>query len=141
MSESLVMRNRKVILDTNIWISFLISRNLNSLDKHLINRSITLIFSEELLQEFISVAKRPKFKKYFSDNDINELLRLFDIYGKFVNVVSEINGCRDKKDNFLLNLAIDSNADYLVTGDGDLLDIKKINNTEIIKINKFLEII
>ncbi|MCD4794797.1 MAG: putative toxin-antitoxin system toxin component, PIN family [Bacteroidales bacterium] len=135
------MRNRKVILDTNIWISFLISRNLNSLDKHLINRSITLIFSEELLQEFISVAKRPKFKKYFSDNDINELLRLFDIYGKFVNVVSEINGCRDKKDNFLLNLAIDSNADYLVTGDGDLLDIKKINNTEIIKINKFLEII
>lgn len=46
--------------------------------------------------------------------------------------------CRDSKDNFLLNLAIDSKADYLVTGDSDLLDIEVIESTEIITINNLI---
>ncbi len=47
---------------------------------------------------------------------------------------SDINECRDVKDNFLLNLAIDSNADYLITGDSDLLDLGIIHNTKILTI-------
>ena len=49
--------------------------------------------------------------------------------------------CRNKKDDFLLNLAIESNADYLIIGDLDLLDIKQIINTKIIKIKEFEEIL
>jgi predicted nucleic acid-binding protein len=48
--------------------------------------------------------------------------------------------CRDPKDNFLLNLAIDSKADYLVTGDDDLLILDRVENTKIIKMKDFLEI-
>ena len=51
-----------------------------------------------------------------------------------VQVTTEINRCRDIKDNFLLSLAIDSNADYLVTVDNDLLDLDYINETKILTI-------
>jgi putative PIN family toxin of toxin-antitoxin system len=96
------------------------------------NRKVKLIFSNELIEEFLTVAKRPKFTRYFSDADINNILRLFKDYGKLIKVKSNITECRDLKDNFLLNLAVDGKADYLVTGDSDLLVIEKIASTEII---------
>ncbi len=69
---------------------------------------------------------------------ISDLLRLFENYGLIVEVTSEIKECRDPKDNFLLNLAIDSKAHYLVTGDTDLLVIKKIKKTKILGWNDFI---
>ena len=133
------MRSKKVILDTNLWISFLISKRLDFIDELLLVGKIKLIFSTELIEEFLTVAKRPKFKKYFSNDNIADLLRLFDKYGKLIEVSTDINECRDFKDNFLLNLAFDSKADYLITGDEDLLIIKKIKKTKIINWTDFIE--
>jgi len=48
--------------------------------------------------------------------------------------------CRDLKDNFLLSLAIDSNSDYLITGDNDLLVLENVQKTKIIKFNEFEKI-
>ncbi len=133
------MRGKRVILDTNLWISFLISNNLEFLDKLIDRKKIRLIFSTELIEEFLAVAVRPKLKKYFSERDIQYLLELFDLYGEVVNVKSDMKLCRDEKDNFLLNLAVDSEADYLVTGDADLLEIKEIEKTKIITITVLKE--
>ncbi len=133
------MRSKKVILDTNLWISFLISKRLAFIDELLLEGKIRLIFSKELIEEFLSVAKRPKFEKYFSDDKITDLLRLFDKYGKLNEVSSDIKECRDFKDNFLLNLAVDSKADYLITGDSDLLVLTKIKKTRIITWTDFIE--
>jgi uncharacterized protein len=46
--------------------------------------------------------------------------------------------CRDEKDNFLLSLAFDGNADFLITGDQDLLELKKYKRTRIMTITDFL---
>lgn len=62
------MRSKKVILDTNLWISFLISRRLDKIDNLLEEGSIKLIVSKESIEEFLTVSKRPNFKKYFPDN-------------------------------------------------------------------------
>lgn len=137
----MVIRKMKIIIDTNIWISFLISKDFTKLDKLISNRKIQLLFSNELIQEVISVAKRPKFRKYFTDEDIQQLLENFDYYGKLVEVKSEVKECRDTKDDFLLNLAIDGKADYLLSGDYDLLHMHKIQKTKIISINDFLKVI
>ncbi len=133
------MRRRKVILDTNLWIGFLISKRLNSIDYILIDGRVRLIFSKELIEEFLAVVKRPKFRKYFSDEKIFDLLRLFDMYGVLIEVTTEIMECRDLKDNFLLNLAVDSKAHFLITGDSDLLMIKKIGKTKIVTWTEFIE--
>jgi len=74
-----------------------------------------------------------------TDENIKDLLQLFDYYGKMIEVSSNVDECRDFKDNFLLNLAIDGKADYLITGDSDLLVIKKIKKTEIITWTDFIE--
>lgn len=128
----------KIILDTNFWISYLISDKIKYLDKVLFSKDVQLIFSNELLEEFLIVSQREKFKKFFHLSDIEKLLGLIDAYGKVVIVTSTQKLCRDPKDNFLLNLALDSKADYLVSGDNDLLEIEKINRTRIISL-KVLE--
>ena len=133
------MRSKKIILDTNLWISFLISKKFKSIDNLIENKKITLIFSDELISEFIEVVNRPKFEKYFSKNDIEKILDYFDQYGKLIEVKSEIKICRDEKDNFLLNLSIDSKADYLITGDNDLLVLEKIERTKIMNFTDFIE--
>ncbi len=135
------MKSIKIILDTNIWISFLITKNFNDLDRLIDEGKIKLIFSNELIEEFIAVSKRPKFIKYFNISDVITIIDLFNTFGKLVTVKTKCEDCRDPKDNFLLNLAIDSKADYLITGDSDLLIIEKIMKTKIITFNSFIEII
>ncbi len=71
---------------------------------------------------------------------MTELLRIFDRFAELVEVESDVDLCRDEKDNFLLNLAIDSSADYLVTGDNDLLVLKKVKNTEILTFSEFIKL-
>lgn len=122
----------RLILDTNLWISYLISNRLINLDGFLEQGKVRLLFSEELLQEFMEVARRPKFSKYFSVADISQLLDAFDYFGELVEVTSEVNICRDPKDNFLLALAKDGQADYLITGDNDLLELKQFELTKIV---------
>ena len=133
------MKNKKIILDTNLWISFLISKKFSQIDNLIENKKLVLVFSNELLEEFIDVVNRPKFEKYFSKKDVEKILEYFDQFGKLVKVKSNINICRDEKDNFLLNLLIDSKADYLITGDKNLLILEKIKKTKILTFSEFIE--
>lgn len=132
------MKSKRVILDTNLWISFLISKRQQELDLLLESGAITLIFSTELLEEFLEVSNRPKFKKFFKKSDIEALLSQIDSFGELIKVKSKVDKCRDPKDNFLLNLSIDGKADFLVTGDIDLLVLGKLNKTQIVSWSDFI---
>ncbi len=128
----------RVIIDTNLWISFLIKRSYSEIDLLLFSQEINLVFSTELLHEFVTVANRPKFEKYFSTTNIKKTLDLIEAYADFVEVKTVINICRDEKDNFLLSLAVDGNASHLITGDQDLLVLKHFGKTKILSIADFL---
>ena len=56
----------RVVIDTNIWISFLIGKSLTGLSQAIISSQIIVLFSDDLFCELIEVLNRPKFKKYFS---------------------------------------------------------------------------
>lgn len=90
-----------------------------------------MIFLIESIREFIDVASKPKFKKYFSKEDIESILEYFDQFRTLVEVKSGLKICRDSKDNFLLHLSVDAKADFLITGDQDLLIIGTMENTKI----------
>jgi len=135
------MKNRRIILDTNLWISFLISENFTELDELIKTKKVILVFSDELLEEFLEVVKRPKFIKFFSKKDVEKLLDTFDQTADLINVTSQIDRCRDEKDNFLLNLSVDGKADYLVTGDKDLLVLEKVNKTRILTYRELIKIV
>ena len=80
----------RIILDTNLWISFLITKNHTKLSLLLISGQVMLIFSTELLSEFISVTQRPKMQKYFSEVDITRLTEVINDYAIFIKVTSNI---------------------------------------------------
>lgn len=128
------MENKiRVILDTNLWISYLISKRLKRIDQLFEEDKIILVFSQELIEEFVEVAQRPKFSKYFSQEDIEALLSQFNVYGELIEVTSQVEECRDRKDNFLLALAKDGHSDFLITGDKDLLEIREFEGTQILE--------
>jgi putative PIN family toxin of toxin-antitoxin system len=130
----------RIIIDTNLWISFLLTKDLKKLDHKILSGSIKLLFSLESIEEFLTVVNCPKLKKYFTLSDVEKLIELFDIYGEVIEVKSKVNLCRDTKDNFLLALAKDSKADFLITGDLDLLVLKEFESTRILSFTEYLKI-
>ena len=130
---------KRIILDTNLWISFLITKDFSKLDELIFTGKCRLIFSQELLEEFLEVTKRPKFRRFFTTSDIEEILETIDEYADFIEVKSKVRICRDPKDNFLLSLAKDGNADILLTGDKDLLELSQFESTKILAIANFLK--
>ena len=131
----------RIIVDTNLFISFLIGKRLAVLKQLLINSIVQLIFSEQNISELQIVTGRPKFKKYFNESDVADLIDLLYTIGKVIKVTKEPEICRDPKDNFLLALSDIGKADYLITGDADLLSIRKYKDTKIITIERFEELI
>lgn len=127
----------KVIIDTNLWISFLIGKQLKSLKSLLVEQTIQPILSEQLLQEIALVTQRPKLQKYFPQSKVNELIDFLKIIGLSIDIRSEISLCRDEKDNYLLALAKDSQADFLITGDKDLLVLQQFESTKIVTYQQF----
>ena len=124
-----------------MWISFLLSKRFNFIDELLDSRKMDLIFCNELLAELVEVANRPKLRKFFTTEDWSLIFEIIEQYAVFIPVVSSVSVCRDAKDNFLLALAKDANADYLLTSDNDLLVLRTFDVTKIITIAEFQTII
>lgn len=112
---------------------------MKGIDKLVFDDKVVLLFSDELMTEFIDVTSREKLKPYFTKEDIASLIDLIEEYGEIVKVKSKVDICRDIEDNFLLSLAKDGKADYLITGDKDLLVIENFEKTGIIRLTDFLE--
>lgn len=131
----------RIIIDTNLWIRFLLSKEFERLDKIFKDDSIILLFSEELLEEFLNLASPPKFNKYFSQEDLSVLLREMEQKAEFIMVTSFVEICKDPKDNFLFSLALDRNATHLISGYKDILSLTKPGQTAIITMADYLKII
>jgi putative PIN family toxin of toxin-antitoxin system len=131
--------SQRIIIDTNLWISFLISKNFKQLDEIIFEKKSVLVFSDELLEEILTVIKRPKFRRFFTQEDTENLIETIEEFADFFDVVSNVKVCRDTKDNFLLSLSKDSSANFLLTGDNDLLELKSFESTKIITISDFLK--
>lgn len=127
----------KIVVDTNLMVSFLIGKRMQKLKDKLTDLSIKLILTDQLINELKLVTSRPKFRKYFARQDVNEFIDLISIIGLTYQIQDIPKVCRDPKDNFLLSLCHIGNAAYLVTGDNDLLDLVEYKGTKIIKATEF----
>jgi putative PIN family toxin of toxin-antitoxin system len=128
----------RVIIDSNIWISFLLTGDFLKFDKIIADNDLVIILSQELVDEFIEVTQRNKFKKYFNLNDVENLLLKIKTRAVIVQVNSKVTACRDPKDDFLLSLAVDGEATHLITGGKDLLVLKKYGKTKILTATEYL---
>lgn len=130
-------KNVKVIFDTNVWISFLIGKTLSKIKGHISDGKITIVTTEQLLTEIKTVTSREKLKKYFPKENVNELIELLETIAENIEIKPTHFINRDPKDNFLLDLIDFSNADYLVTGDKDLLELNPFKTAKILTPKQF----
>lgn len=123
----------RVIIDTNLWISCLIGKKLHKLRDAITKRDVEFVICNEFLSELSDVISRPKLQKYYSESDMRALLNFLDEEGAcYDGPIGELSLCRDPKDDYLLELAIISSADFIVTGDKDLLELERVGRTLII---------
>ncbi len=132
-------RNIRIIIDTNVLISFLIGKVLSKLHYALNADDIGLVSCEEQFLELQEVLRRPKILNYISAEKSQEFLDLLLTKSELITLRTKSTICRDAKDNYLVSLAIDSKADFLVTGDLDLLELNNIGKTIVIKFTDFEE--
>ena len=93
----------------------------------------------ETLAELVEVLQRPKLARYFRSQDVEVVLERLRREGEVVTVRTSRRRSRDPKDDALLDLAIDGSANWLVTGDQDLLVLGTIERTQIVTPAVFLE--
>lgn len=123
----------KVIIDTNVWVSFMLGSHVANMRRALLSENVTVCVCEELITEFKEVANRPKIRKYIEPEDIEQTIMLIQRYCSFTYCrESAVSDIRDKDDLFLLSLAQSVDAEYIITGDKDLLVLGSFNSTKII---------
>lgn len=132
----------KIIVDTNLWISFMLGRKISTMRTLLTHPALDIYVCRELLDELHDVSSREKIRKYIRPEDLDDTLRLIHLYGKYAVIQSESKSdIRDKKDLYLLSLADTIKANYIVTGDKDLLVLEKHNRTKIVTITEFIKLL
>lgn len=123
----------KVIIDTNVWVSFMLGSRVADMRRALLSPKVTVCVCEELVRELKDVADRPKIRKHIKTKDIEQTVMLMQRYCSFVHFHAAVeSSVRDKDDLFLLSLAETVDAEYIITGDKDLLVLGSFGNTKII---------
>lgn len=113
-----------VVIDTNVWVSAFISPSGHSariLDLWLDQR-FDVITALPLLEEISRVLQKPRLQSRYGyhSSEIKRYLTLIMEGSQIVVPQATLNLCRDPKDNHLLEAALESRADFLVSRDDDL---------------------
>lgn len=129
----------KVIIDTNLWISFLIGHQTQFLRLLLTDTRFDVYVCNQLIDEICKVAKRDKIQKYISPSDVDDLLSIINSFCQFesIKAVAPSSAIRDPKDLYPLSLAETICADFIVSGDADLTDLERYKRTRILKLADF----
>lgn len=140
-------RNLSVVVDTNVFVSGLIvEKGLpHQLIKLFEEGLFLLIISQKMRDELEEVLHRVKFSAFLSEDKLSKFFRMIDIISTIVSphAIMPIE-VRDPKDQKVLATALGGKADYLVTGDDDLLDLKnnpKLGKLNIVSVKEFLKLL
>lgn len=135
------MRNEpRVVIDTNVFVSALAIED--SVPFRAMETAFTaarIVVSDATLAELVEVLQRPKLARYFSAGGVEAVLERLRQGAELVPVAHSTKRARDRKDDAFLDLAVVGRADWLVTGDSDLLVLVAVGQTRIVTPAVFLE--
>jgi len=130
----------RTVFDTNVLVSALLlskSKPRKALDFALRRGKILLSFS--VLAELYEVLSRKQFRRYVNEEDIRRFLAALTREAQWIDISVQIVACRDPKDDKLLELAVCGQAEYIVTGDADLIALHPFQGVQILTPKTFLE--
>lgn len=132
------MTRERVVVDTNVFVSGLFSRA--SSPALVVERTISqLLASTDTLRELIRTLLSPKFERYVSRPRREALLDRLGPHLEIVEIVQRVRACRDPKDDSFLELAVNGEANVIVTGDDDLLALHPFRGIDILRPTSYLD--
>jgi len=99
-----------------------------------------ILFSSSTLSELEDVLWRKKFDPYISHEERKQFLSSFILHSTPVEINETITECRDPKDNKFLELAVCGKADFIISGDKDLLILSPFRNIQILTPHNFINL-
>jgi uncharacterized protein len=138
----------RVLLDANILISFLLSSRETSPIVKVVRAAVTgrytLLLHEQILFEVTGkVAAKSYLVERITQAEVEALFNLLrEVATTIPTIAEEIPPVtRDPKDDYLLAYAMVGQADYLVTGDEDLLALKEVGSLQIVTPRQFADLL
>jgi uncharacterized protein len=133
--------NREVryVFDTNVIVSSLLFENgIPSKAFRYALKHGEVLLSLELLEELSDVFRREKFNRFVTNEERDEFLETFVERAVLVEVIEKVQECRDPKDDKILELALNGAAEYIISGDKDLLVLNPFRDVKIVTAEKLL---
>lgn len=129
-----------VVVDTNILVSSIFwSGNPYKIIQKGIDQDIIIFTSNEIINELKRVLKRDFQLEEQEIQDIIDTLMLFlhlTETSEKINIIED-----DEKDNIILECAVSCKAEYIVSGDSHLLNLKEFRGIKILSVKEFIELI
>jgi putative PIN family toxin of toxin-antitoxin system len=131
----------RIVLDTNALVSRLLVPD--SVPAQAVRKAVEegeILMSESTLYELAEVLGREKFDAYVTIQDRKEFLRILGRIVEMVQILQAVHDCRDVRDNHILEVAVNGQAQVIVTGDEDLLVLNPFRDIPIMKPADFLKL-
>ncbi len=129
----------RYVFDTNVIISALLFENskpAQALRYALANGEVLL--SLELIEELNEVLGRERFNRYVTSEAREEFLEALVERSVLVEIIENVQECRDPKDDKVLELALNGEAQYIISGDKDLLVLHPFRSVVVIAPDELL---
>ncbi|MBN2035621.1 MAG: putative toxin-antitoxin system toxin component, PIN family [Chitinispirillaceae bacterium] len=131
-----------VVIDTTILISYLFGgTTITSLIDVVGDDAYLPALSPYLEQEFVESVRKPKIARRVDTTDALDFMREWKDFSNFVMPRCRVSVCRDHADNEVLACALEASADYVISGDTDLLILKNFHGIQIISPSDFVKTI
>ena len=130
----------RIVADTNLLVSRLLLSQ--SLPAQVVRKAVEegqLLVSDATLGELADVLSRAKFDPYVSLEDRQDFIRVLNRVAERVIVTAPIRACRDPKDDKFLEVALNGEANLILTGDRDLLALHPFRGVDILSPREYLE--
>jgi len=135
-----VKTDHRLVLDTNLWVSRLLTPQGTA--ARAVDRALqwgTPLMSLETLQELSTVLARPKFDPYIPARDRRHFIALLGGVVRMVAISHRVAVCRDPKNDKFLHVALNGEAELILTGDADLLALNPFHGVDILSPSAFLQ--
>lgn len=141
-TEKVASTQIRTVIDTNVFISAVLFKSeASKLVSFWKKRKIIFLISKDVFKEYIKVLTYPKFQ--LNEEEIKYILEEELLpYAETIKITSKINNIveKDPTDNKFISLAVDGDAEYIISGDKHLLEIKRFKKIKIVSIKEFLSI-
>jgi putative PIN family toxin of toxin-antitoxin system len=132
----------RAVLDTILLVSYLLTHRppiARLIDAHLAQERFILVTGAALLQELDQVLRYPRLQRYYSEETRKRYVALIAALSEVIELPESVPRiCRDPDDDWVIACAVVGVADFIVSGDRDLLVLEQVNEIPILSAAQFL---